>query len=224
MATVLAAVQRISLAFEFSFPHGIPRKCCGSTVRDSTDTVCRGSAARTCSIRTHAYLREQNSYSAGDLNSKCPPSQDLTLLRIVYQRIGMGCTYEEIAKNLNIAASTKHRIFKQFELSGDLAAPTDARQPRPYTRTLDQHSELVVIGLILQSPTLYLHEICQTIQEVTSLSVSQATICRLLHRYGFTRKKVKQVALQRCFTLRGAFMAYCSLFSRYNFIWDGLKH
>ena len=40
-------------------------------------------------------------------------------LRVVYQRIGMGLTFQTIAQNLNIATSTVHRIFKQFELSGE---------------------------------------------------------------------------------------------------------
>ena len=95
----------------------------------------------------------------------------------------------------------------------EIAIP-DMQKSRQEIRSLDEHSELIVIGLILESPTLYLHEICQTIQEVTSILVSQATICRLLRRYGFTRKKVKQIALQRCYALRGAFMAHCSMFSR----------
>lgn len=139
-------------------------------------------------------------------------------LRVVYQRIGMGLRFYEIAKNLNIATSTAFRIFKQFETSGDIGIP-DTQKSRQELRSLDEHSELIVIGLILETPTLYLHEICQTIQEVTSISVSQATICRLLKRYGFSRKKVKQVALQRCYELRGAFMAQCSLFSRDQLVW-----
>ena len=101
-----------------------------------------------------------------------------------------GSYFQEIAKNLNIAVSTAHRIFKQFEVSGGIAIPMDPRKPRPDVRVLNEHSEMIVIGLILENPILYLHEICQTIQEVTSLSVSQPTICRLLHRYGFTRKKI----------------------------------
>ena len=40
-------------------------------------------------------------------------------LWIVHQRTGMGLTFYEIARNLNIAISTAHRIFKQFETSGD---------------------------------------------------------------------------------------------------------
>ena len=84
---------------------------------------------------------------------------------------------------------------------------------------LDEQTELMVIGLILESPTLYLQEIYQTIQDLTHTPVSQATICRLLHRYGITRKNVKQAALQRCYQLGGAFMAQCSLFSREQLVW-----
>ena len=69
---------------------------------------------------------------------------------------------------------------------------------------LDEQTELFAIGLIFESPTMYLQEVCQAIQDLTFIQVSPATICRLLHRYGITRKKVKQAALQRCYQLRGA--------------------
>ena len=91
--------------------------------------------------------------------------------------------------------------------------------PRPELRALDEHSELLIIGLILENPTLYLDEIVQEVSELTSVIVSPATICRLLKRYGFTRKKVRQIAAQRCSVLRGAFMAQCSLFTRDMFVW-----
>ena len=109
-------------------------------------------------------------------------------------------------------------MFKQFEISGDIGIP-EVRESRQELLSLDEHSELIVIGLILQTPTLYLHEICQCIQEVTYISVSQATICRILKRYGFSRKEVKQVTLQRCYELRDAFMAQYSLFSRDQLVW-----
>jgi transposase len=112
----------------------------------------------------------------------------------------MSLTFHTIARNLNVATSTVHRIFNQFEFNGDVAARPLSH--RPEIRLLDERCELFVIGLILESPTL--HEVRQQIQEITSLSVSQATICRLLQRYDLTHKKVKQVALQRCYVLRRA--------------------
>ena len=33
-----------------------------------------------------------------------------------------------------------------------------------------------------------------------------STVCRVIHRYGFTRKKIIQVAKQRCVNYRAKFM------------------
>jgi hypothetical protein len=40
-----------------------------------------------------------------------------------------------------------------------------------------------------------------------------------MRRYGITRKRIRQVALQRCNALRGAFIAQCTVFSRNQFVW-----
>ena len=100
---------------------------------------------------------------------------------------------------MNIATSTAHRIFKGFENDGEVQAAKQGM--RPEMRALVEHSELLIIGLILENPTLYLDELVQEVSELTSVLVSPATICRLLKRYGFTRKKVRQIAAQRCYTL-----------------------
>lgn len=127
----------------------------------------------------------------------------------------MELPFYKIAKNLNIASSTAHRTYKIFETDGDVQAAQQG--PRPEMRVLDEHSELLVIGLILENPTLYLDELVQEINEVTSIIVSPATICQLLKRYGF--KKVRQIAAQICSILREAFMAQCTLFTRDMFVW-----
>ena len=62
-------------------------------------------------------------------------------------------------------------------------------------------------------------EIVEEISNLTSLKVSAPTICRIFKRYGFTKKRVRQIAKQRCKALRGAFMAQCTLFERQNFVW-----
>ena len=134
--------------------------------------------------------------------------------RIVYQRIAMNLKFIEIATNLNVAVSTAHRTFQLFEETGDVSASKDCCKKRYDTsqRKIGQQEELFVIGAILANPALYMHEVCQEIRDVFGLSVSPPTICRLLHSYGITRKKIRQVALQRSYSLRGAFRAQCSLF------------
>ncbi len=135
--------------------------------------------------------------------------------RIVYQRIALNRSFERIAKNLNIARATAHRTFKIFERTGEVnASPCGSPD-----RALDTVGELHLIGFILDNPSLYLSELCRKVYEVVGIQVSQSTICRTLKRYGFSRKRIRQVALQRCYLLRGAFMAQCITFSRDIFVW-----
>lgn len=90
--------------------------------------------------------------------------------RVVYQRIGMALPFYKIAKNLNIATSTAHHIYNKFANSGDVQSME--RRCRPELRSLDEHSELVILGLILESPTLYLNEVVREVSELTCHSFS----------------------------------------------------
>ena len=92
-----------------------------------------------------------------------------------------------IVKNLNIAASTAHAHCKLFEATRDISPAT---QPaRESTRKLSSRDELHIIGLVLAHPTVYLYEVCQQVEDVFGKSVSPTTVCRLLARFGLTRKK-----------------------------------
>ena len=77
--------------------------------------------------------------------------------RVVYQRIGMELRFHEIANRLNIATSTAHRIYQQFECTGNVEPMQ--RKARPQLRALNEHDELLVIGIIMENPTLYLEEV-----------------------------------------------------------------
>ena len=96
--------------------------------------------------------------------------------------------------------------------------PVSCNKHRPYLQSPDQQSQLYVVGLIIENPTLYLAEICQHIHEVFALDVTSSTVCRLWRSYGITHKKIRCIALQRCDTLRGAFRAQCSTFSVDKFV------
>ena len=65
------------------------------------------------------------------------------------------------------------------------------------------------------------------VREVFGIDISPSSICRLLHSYGITRKKVRQIALQHSYSLRGAFRAQCSLFDPDMFVFvdeTGVDH
>ena len=113
---------------------------------------------------------------------------------------------------------TVGRILKQFEATGDVGS-TSRHQERRHLRALDDTHELFIIGLVLEQPTLQLKEICYKIENTTSVKVSPSTICRLLHRYGMTLKKVRVVAAQRSADLRGHFMAEMMFFRRKTLVW-----
>ena len=53
---------------------------------------------------------------------------------------------------------------------------------------------------------MYLEELRQELLQVTSVGVSVSTICRTIKRLGFSRKKLRQVALQRSDEKRTEFM------------------
>ena len=134
----------------------------------------------------------------------------------MFQKIGLGLTFEQISRNLNVSESTACRIYSKFVQTGNVVAV--AQPSREHCRVLNEHEELYVVGLILNKASLYLKEVCQVVSEMFHIQVSMPTICRILQRYGITRKKIRQVASQRSETLRGRFMGNCLLFSQDMFV------
>lgn len=77
----------------------------------------------------------------------------------------------------------------------------------------------MVIALICENPAVYLGEICSKIKDTTGLTVSGSTVCKLIHRLGFTRKKLMKIASQRSLEYRGAFMANVLQYPRDLIVW-----
>lgn len=100
----------------------------------------------------------------------------------------MELTFKQIVMRLNIAVSTAKNIYSPFEITGDVE--TKLSCPRRELRKLGDIMELLVLGVILENPSLYLSDVCEKIEELSGISVPQTTICRLLKGYGLTRKKV----------------------------------
>jgi len=84
---------------------------------------------------------------------------------------------------------------------------------------LNCHQQLIVIGLLLENPGLYLGDVCGVVANVTGVHVSASTICLIIHKHGFTNKKIRQVALQRSAEYRGQFIAEVQLHKVEQFIW-----
>lgn len=54
---------------------------------------------------------------------------------------------------------------------------------------------------------------------MTGIQVSPSTICRILHRYGLTRKRVQQIALQRSDEFRADFKVEIGFFNIDQLVW-----
>ena len=146
---------------------------------------------------------------------KAPYSNNLRL-RIVWQKIGKELSCWEIANNLNVSTGTVSNILKRFEETGKVNPTSSNRQE---SRKLGDYEFQVVIGLLLENPTLYLHEICSKLEEDTGISVSTSTVCRIIKSHGFSRKQIQQVALQRSVETRAKFMAKVQFFNTEQFVW-----
>lgn len=124
--------------------------------------------------------------------------------RVVYRRIGMGQTLRSIAQDLHIALGTVYSWWRRFGETGDVS-PTN-RHARLQPSLLDEGRQTFLVALVSNNPTLYLAEISRVLLDVTGSMVSPSTVCRTLHKLGFSRKRVRLEALQRWPALRGAFI------------------
>ena len=89
--------------------------------------------------------------------------------------------------------------MKIFSASGDV---TGKKSGRPSLHALTDYEELFVLSMVLENPRVKQHEICEAVLETTGTEVSISTICRVLRKYGMTRKKIQSVAIQRSLHLR----------------------
>lgn len=136
--------------------------------------------------------------------------------RIVWQSEILEYSQEVIAQNLNIHQSTVSRTLHLFNTTGSV-------RKRPYPkerafRKLTDSCQLLIYHLVVQRPGIYLHEIQSELLNVLLVDVSIATICRFLHESGFTRQRLKHVALQQDALLRELYVSDVSLFSTDMFV------
>ena len=153
--------------------------------------------------------------SSAEPSRRAPYSGDLRW-RVVWQRIAMELPYRKIASNLNIATGTAVNIYRRFCNTGKVE---HSKQPqRLNARALTNTDELFIIGLVLDNPSYYLSEMCQLLLEVIGKEVNSSTICRVIQKHGFTRKKIQHVAKQRSLIYRGRYLAEIQFYQREQFV------
>ena len=136
--------------------------------------------------------------------------------RMVHQRYMLGCSYRNIAERLSVDPSTVYRTVKLFEETGTVCSVQGCHENTG--KKLSRSDEIGLLELVLEHPSMYLHELQNALLQATGTDVSTATICRFLHDQGFSCKKLSFRAQQRNDELKAQFQSDISLFEPHMFI------
>ena len=149
-----------------------------------------------------------------DLKTEMPTnySEDLRW-RAVWLYAIRSKAYQEIADLLFMSERSVRRYVDLYMSTGGVEASEYRHGPQ---QLLSDFEQLTVLQSLVNKPTIYLEELQKDLNEATGTSVSLATICRTVHRLGFTRKRVKKIALQQSDNLRAKYMAEISVFFARN--------
>ena len=79
-------------------------------------------------------------------------------------------------------------------------------------KVLTSVAELILISEVLEHPGIMLHELQAKLVEQAGIVVCLSTICRFLHRSGFSHQKLRIVAIKRDDFLRSQFILDVSIY------------
>ena len=128
--------------------------------------------------------------------------------RIIWQRKSLGYSVADVSTSLNISRRSVKRITKRFNR-------TDVRKSlrKGGAKTIfHPYEEFLLINTVLSNPALHLDELQREIESHSGRAVDVSTVLRTLRRFGFSRQKLQQVALQRSEVERLEYMASIQLF------------
>ena len=117
-------------------------------------------------------------------------------------------TNREVAANLGVDTTTVWRTVKLFKETGTVQPKT----PPGAVKKLSSATEFTIASEVLNRPGIMLHELQTLLAEALGIVVCLSTICRFLHRIGFSRQKLRVVALQRSDFLRAQFVSDVSIY------------
>lgn len=136
--------------------------------------------------------------------------------RVVWFYVAYQLSALEIAQQLCISERTVRRYVDMFQQTGEVEPRAHNHGP---PKLLGDFEQIVLLRLITEYPGIYLHEIKSKILTRFGVTVSVATICRLLRFMGCTRQVIKHIAVQRSDELRAKFMADVSVYDPSMLIW-----
>lgn len=125
-------------------------------------------------------------------------------------------SFADVGELLFISERSVRRYVERFYMTGNVQATKQKHGPQ---LILSDFEQTLVIQLLVDKPSIYLHEIQARLCDATGTMVHESTICRTIHHLGFTRKKIEHIAFQRSDDLRALFMSNISLFDPITLIW-----
>ncbi len=112
-----------------------------------------------------------------------PYSEDLR--RKVVEALARGTNKSEAARLFGVSLSSVKRYAKMAR-QGRLLAPSKAPGKRP---KVGEHARKLLEADLKARPAATLPQRCEYLEKIAGLKVSDSTLCRLLKRMGFSRKK-----------------------------------
>ena len=121
-----------------------------------------------------------------------------------------------VAENLGVGVATVHRIETLFDETGSVGK---RKYPDGHgTHKLTENDKVLILGLLVERPETYLHEIQRELQALNGTDVDISTIWRCINHNGFTHKKLKTVALQWNEMLREEYRQEVSVLHKEMFV------
>jgi transposase len=105
------------------------------------------------------------------------------ILHAYERRLG---SQRAIADLFGVSVSFVEKLWRRYRTAGDIAPKPHAGGQRP---RLDSKAQTVVRGVLHDNPDATLVELCASVATTTGVRVSVATMCRLLQRLRWPRKK-----------------------------------
>ena len=114
-----------------------------------------------------------------------PAASSRDLRERLLRALDAGLSAAEIERTPGVSARTLRRYRALLRRGGDLA-PKPIPGPR---RRLTPEQEALLIAQVDAGPDATLAEHCETLQQEHGLTISRATLCRILQRHRLTLKK-----------------------------------
>jgi len=142
-------------------------------------------------------------------------SEDLRW-RMVWQHLALGFSELRIAGNLGVDRSTVSRTIQLFLATGSVEKKNYPKHKA--FRKLTTPVKLLILNSVVKWPGIYLQEIQEELINVLQVRVDISTICRFLHNNGFSRQRLRLVAIQRDDFLRQKYIMDVSMYNPDMFV------